>query len=181
MSRLPFLLLLSLGGCGLRPDLVADRAALLRLHERAQTAHLEKRADLLVASFTDSFMNIARGTVTVRSPAENLTRFQAYFDRSTFLEWADLAPPIVRISPDGQMAYVVVQKRVRLSALDSLGVSRPEHTVFAWLEAYEKRNGRWVLMAVASTDRLGAPQPAHAADWPGRHDGRPRKKVRTVD
>jgi hypothetical protein len=110
----------------------------------------------LVAFFADSFLNISRGAVTLRTPAENRARFQAYFDRSTFLEWADLAPPIIRISPDGQMAYVIVQKRVRLTAVDSAGVRRPAHTIFAWVELYEKRGGRWTLMAVASTDRPGA-------------------------
>jgi hypothetical protein len=54
------------------------------------------------------------------------------------------------------MAYVIVQKRVRLSALDSAGVPRPEHTIFAWVELYEKHRGKWTLMAVASTDRPGA-------------------------
>jgi hypothetical protein len=150
------LLLLSLGSYGPRPDLGADRASLLRLHALAQTAHLDKRPDLLVASFADSFLNISRGAVTLRTPAENRARFQAYFGRSTFLEWADLAPPLIRISPDGQMAYVIVQKRVRLSALDSAWVPRPEHTIFAWVELYEKRGGQWTLMAVASTDRPGA-------------------------
>jgi hypothetical protein len=156
MPRLSLLLLLTLVGCSRGPDLEEDRAILLRLHELGRIAHLEKRADLLVASFADSLLNIARGAVTIRSPAESRARFQAYFDRSTFLEWADLAPPIIRISPDGQMAYVIVQKSVRLSALDSLGVTQPEHTVFAWVEIYEKRNGSWTLMAVASTDRPGA-------------------------
>jgi len=155
MLRVFLVLLLSLGACGPRPDLGADRAALLRLHELAQTAHLDKRPDLLVASFADSFLNISRGAVTLRTPAENRARFQAYFDRSTFLEWADLAPPVIRISPDGQMAYVIVQKRVRLNALDSAEVQRPEHTIFAWVELYEKQGGRWTLMAVASTDRPG--------------------------
>jgi hypothetical protein len=149
------LLLISLGACGPRPDLEADRAALLRLHDLAQTAHLDKRPDLLVASFADSFLNISRGAVTVRSPAENRARFQAYFDRSSFLEWADLAPPVIRISPDGQMAYVIVQKQVRLTALDSAGPRRPVHTIYAWVELYEKSGGRWTLMALASTDRPG--------------------------
>jgi hypothetical protein len=156
MLPLRLLLLLTLGACGPRPDLEADRAELLRLHALAQTAHLDKRPDLLVASFADSFLNISRGAVTLRPPAENRARFQAYFDRVKFLEWADLAPPVIRISLDGQMAYVIVQKRVRLSALDSAGVPRPEHTIFAWVELYEKRGGRWTLMAVASTDRPGA-------------------------
>jgi hypothetical protein len=156
MLRVFLLLLLTLEACAPRPDLEADRAELLRMHALAQTAHLDKRPDLMVASFADSFLNISRGAVTVRTPAESRARFQAYFDRSTFLEWADLAPPVIRISPDGQMAYVIVQKRVRLSALDSAGVARPEHTIFAWVELYEKRGGRWTLMGVASTDRPGA-------------------------
>jgi hypothetical protein len=126
------------------------------MHELGRTAHLEKRADLLVASFADSFLNISHGTVALRSPAESQARFQAYFDRVTFQEWDDSAPPLIRISPDGQMAYVVVQKSVRLTAPDSAGAQRPEHTVYAWVELYEKRDGKWTLMAVVSTDRPGS-------------------------
>jgi hypothetical protein len=153
MPRLSLFILLALGACGPRPDLVADRAELLRLHEQARTAHLEKRVDLM--AFPDSLLEIARGSVKVRSAADNAARFRAYFDRSTFAEWADLASPIIRISPDGQMAYVVVQKSVRLTAPDSSGVARPEHTIYAWLEVYEKRHGTWTLAVVVSTDRPG--------------------------
>jgi len=148
-------LLVGLAACAPRPDLAADRAELLRLHEVQRTAHLEKRADLMTASFADSFLNIARGAVTLRSPEENRARLQGYFDRSTFEEWEDVAPPVIRISPDGRMAYVIVQKRVRLIAPDSAGAPQREHTVFAWLEVYEKRGDRWRLMVVASTDRPG--------------------------
>ena len=148
-------LLLFLAACGPRPDVAADRVELLRLHDAQKTAHLEKRADLMTASFADSFLNIARGAVTLRTPEENRARMQAYFDRSTFEEWEDIAPPVIRVSPDGRMAYVIVQKRVRLTTPDSAGKPQPEHTVFAWLEVYEKRGDRWTLMAVASTDRPG--------------------------
>jgi len=153
MLRLSLLALLGLGACGPRPNLDEDRAVLLRLHEQARLAHLEKRVDLM--ELPDSLMEIARGTVRVRSAADNQVRFQAYFDRSTFAEWADLAPPLIRISPDGRMAYVIVQKSVRLTAPDSSGVARAEHTVYAWLEVYEKRRGKWTLAVVASTDRPG--------------------------
>ncbi len=108
-----------------------------------------------MASFADSFLNISHGTVALRSPAESRARFQAYFDRVAFQEWDDLAPPLIRISPDGHMAYVVVQKNVRLTAMDSDGVQQPEHTVYAWVELYEKRAGKWSLMAVVSTHRPG--------------------------
>jgi hypothetical protein len=153
MRCLGVLALLGLAACGARPNLDEDRAALLRLHDQARVAHLEKRVELM--RFPDSLLEIAGGTVKVRSAADNRARFQAYFDRSTFSEWADLVPPRIRISPDGQMAYVVVEKSVRLTAPDTAGVPRPEHTVYAWLEVYEKRRGRWTLTVVASTDRPG--------------------------
>jgi hypothetical protein len=155
MPRTLLLLLFALTACGARGGIEADRAELIRLHQLARTAHLEKRADLLVASFADRFLDISNGRVTVRTPAESRARFQAYFDRVAFQQWDDLAPPILRISPDRQMAYVMVQKSVRLTAPDSAGVWQPEHTIFAWVELYEKRAGKWTLMGVVSTDRPG--------------------------
>ncbi len=153
MLRLRLLVLLGTAACGPAANLDADRAELLRLHDQARTAHLEERVDLM--QFPDSLMQVSRGAVSVRSRAQNEERFRAYFDRSTFQEWDDIAPPVIRISPDGRMAYVVVQKRVRLTAPDSAGVPQPEHVVFAWVEIYEKRESRWTLTLVASTDRPG--------------------------
>jgi hypothetical protein len=149
----PLLLLLACASPS--SEVEGDRAELLRLHRLARTAHLEKRADLMVAPFDDSVRFVAGGQVTVRSRAENQARLQAYFHRSTFQAWDDIAPPMLRISPDGRMAYKIVQKRVRLTAPDSSGRSVAEDVVYAWIEMYEKPDDRWVLKAVASTDRPG--------------------------
>ena len=150
---LPLALLCACGAPA--PDLERDRAELLRLHEEARSAHLDKRADLMVASFDDSLRSVARGGVTIASPEENRTRLQVYFDRSTFQAWNDIEPPYLRISPDGRMAWKLVRKRVRLTAPDSAGHPVPEDVVYAWVEIYEKPQDRWVLKAVASTDRPG--------------------------
>lgn len=157
MNASTALLLLGLTACSAQSDLAADRAELLRLHELARVAHLEERADVLTAALPDSFLEIARGAVMLRSRADNRMRFQRYFDRVEFQEWDNLAPPRIRISPDGQMAYVVVQKNVRLTRSDSIAGAGAEHTVFAWIEVYEKRAGQWILVVVASTDRPGPP------------------------
>jgi hypothetical protein len=146
----------ALAACAQRTEVAADRAELLRLHEQARTAHLDKRPDLMVASFADTVLDIAGGIVSPRTRDENRVRFQRYFDRVSFRQWDDIAPPRIRISPDGQMAYVVVQKSVRLTLQAGAGAAGTEHTVFAWVEIYEKRAGRWTLTAVASTDRPGA-------------------------
>lgn len=116
---------------------------------------MRHRADRMVASFDDSLRFVAAGEVTVVTPSENQARMQAYFDRSTFQAWDDIAPPILRISPDGRMAYTIVQKRVRLTAPDSTRRPVAEDVVYAWIEMYEKPDDRWILMAIASTDRPG--------------------------
>ena len=150
---LPLALLCACGAPA--PDLERDRAELLRLHEEARGAHLDKRADLMVASFDDSLRSVSGGEVTVSSPEENRTRMQGYFDRSTFQAWDDIGPPYLRVSPDGRMAWKIVRKRVRLTAPDSTGRSVAEDVVYAWVEIYEKPRDRWILKAVASTDRPG--------------------------
>src|SRR5215208_4622460 len=134
----------------------ADRAELLRLHERARTAHLQRRADWLAADWADSIFSISRGGVSIGTKgnrARSQAGFQEYFDASTFQAWDDIVPPRIRISPDGQMAYVIVEKRVHLTARDSSGAVQAAKTRFAWLSVYEKQAGKWLLAAIASTDR----------------------------
>ena len=155
MRRLTAVLCICLG-CGPRPAATnADVEELLRGHELARRAHLEHRADLMTSGFADTVIQIARGEVTTGTPEQGRARFQRYFDRSTFLAWDDIAPPIIHISPDGRMAWKVVRKRVGLTAPDSTGRLVEEHTIFAWVEILEKLDGRWKLVAVASTDRPG--------------------------
>ncbi len=134
----------------------ADRLELLRLHERARAAHLQRRADWLVGEWADTIFSVSRGGVSIGT-MENRERgragFQEYFDASTFQAWDDIAPPTIHVSPDGEMAYVIVQKRVHLTAPDSTGATVAEKTRYAWLSVYEKQNGEWRLSAIASTDR----------------------------
>jgi Domain of unknown function (DUF4440) len=144
-------------GCARRhSDLAADRAVLLQLHAVQRQAHLEHNAGLLTASFADTFYSLGRGRVTTPTRAESTERFQAYFDQSEFTAWDDTAPPVIRISPDGQMAYVIVQKRVTLTAKDTVAGPRQD-VQYAWLSTYEKRDGRWQLTALASTERPAEP------------------------
>ena len=135
----------------------ADRAELLRLHERQRTAHLERRADWLVEEWADSLFSISGGGVSIGTRERGRAGFQEYLDASTFQAWDDIVPPRMRISGDGQMAYVVVEKRVHLTTRDSSGAAQAERTRFAWLSVYEKQDGRWRLSAIASTDRPDHP------------------------
>ena len=140
-----------------RPPSVASRStdslALLQLHARAREAHLAKRADWLVEGQADSLISVSGGKVSV-SPRERVRAgFQPYLDSSTFQAWDDIVPPRIRISADGHMAYVIVEKRVHLTTRAPNGATEAERTRFAWLSVYEKQGGEWRMTAIASTDR----------------------------
>jgi hypothetical protein len=135
----------------------ADSLALLRLQQRGREAHLAKRADWLVEGQADSLISVSRGGVSVNRRERVRANFQPYLDASTFQAWDDIVPPRIRISADGQMAYVVVQKRVHLTSRDSTGATETERTRFAWMSVYEKQEGQWRMTAIASTDRPDTP------------------------
>lgn len=134
------------------PPSIGAVKELLQLQQQGRTAHFGKDARLLVSVFADDFINIGSGKITRPTNEESQNRLQAYFDRSEFLEWDDISPPIIRVSQDASMAYVIVHKRVRLTAKNAQGVPEEATTIFAWMETYEKQNGKWVLTTVASTN-----------------------------
>ena len=136
-------------------DLSPDYTELLRLHEQQRTAHLTKNADLFVSMFHDPMWQLNGGRIVSRSTEENRGRVQTYFDAVQFLAWDDLELPIIRISADGTMASIIVNKRVHLTYQDENGATQEEITIFAWMEAWEKLDGRWQLIANASTNRPG--------------------------
>lgn len=147
----PFLLLFLLAaGCSGHAGRESDLAEIQRLLQQGREAHFNRDADLLVSSVSDDFISVDSGEVTRPNRKSSRDRFQAYFDAVEFIEWDDLEPPVIRISRDGSMAYVIVRKRVRLKVLAENG--REENIVFAWMETWEKEKGAWKRKAVASTN-----------------------------
>ena len=159
VRRAALLLVASTSACapavtGRTSDEAADRAALLQLHADQRTAHLQHRADLLVAGQADTLWNVSDGKVSASSRERARASFQRYFDASTFAAWDDVAPPRINISADGRMAYVIVEKRVHVTvATAGGGAPAVERVRYAWLSVYEKIDGRWQMTAIASTER----------------------------
>ena len=137
------------------PPRIADMAELLRMHEEQKTAHLTYDAELMVGDYPERPTTVQRGNVVKRTRAEDMARFKAYFGSFKFLEWEDIAPPVIRISKDGTMATKIVQKRVRGISKDKDGKEITEHVVYAWLEVLEKIDGKWRLVTIASTEKDG--------------------------
>jgi hypothetical protein len=125
---------------------------ILKLHNEARAAHFKRDARLLVSSFADDFTDVSNGKIRKPTREESLNRFQNYFNNSTFLEWDDITPPVIRVSDDATMGYAIVHKKVRLLAKDENGSEREETEIFAWVSIYQKIGGKWKLTAVVSTN-----------------------------
>jgi ketosteroid isomerase-like protein len=126
-------------------DEVAARHALER------EAHMDRNVELLLSLFADDFVMVDGGQVQRPTLEEQRQRFTAYFGAVRFHKWDDLVAPVIHVSTDGTLASVVVQKEVVLVLADAPADAKAERAVFAWIETWAKRRGRWQLVAMAST------------------------------
>jgi len=132
-----------------------DLTELLRLHKQQKTAHLTNNAELFIEMFSDPFTQIQNGSVLIFTKEKSLARFKNYFATMKFQEWSDIAPPVVKISKDGTLATVTVNKRVRATYKNEKGEEEKDHSIFAWLTVWEKINGKWKVTTIASTAKYG--------------------------
>jgi hypothetical protein len=126
---------------------VAERdpaATLLRLHQAVIDAHATSDIELLLRDESDDYVLANRGEITTPDKRVRRARLGAYLGRTTFAEYRDLVPPIVRVSEDGTLGWVIVQVYARGEQTGDSGAAVPVEFTSAWIELYEKRNDRWV-------------------------------------
>lgn len=138
-------------------DLPGEVEQLLRIHESDRRAHFETNAQRIMEHATDEFVSVSAGKVQRTTRAENLQFFEEYFKGAKYYEWDDLEPPIVRVSNDASMAWMIVRTRVRRVQTRSSGEATERRFVYAGIMAYEKQGGRWVRVANVSTFEPQAP------------------------
>lgn len=138
-------------GCRQPVDCEKEKTELLALHQQDRQAHFKRDAAAVAASLAPEMISVRAGEVWTATREENRRRFERYFHRAEFTEWDDLMPPIIHISPDGQMAWMVVRVKVKYDWADSTGKKSPEEYLSAWISVYEKQEEKWLHVANAST------------------------------
>lgn len=113
---------------------------------RIRRAHFETDVELLVANDAEEWINVRDATIIRRRREDVADFFRAYFEGATYLEWDDVEPPIVRVSDDGTLAWMITHVRVRRTRDD-----RELRFNYAGIETYEKRDGRWVKVVEVGT------------------------------
>ena len=132
-------------------NLEKEKAELLRLHKAAREAHFKTDAELLLENSPEEMISVSRGKINRSGKAAGLKVFTEYFRGAKYYEWDDVEEPIIRVSKDGSMAWMITRIRVRRVQRDAAGAEQEERFVYAGIMTYEKRDGRWVRVANVST------------------------------
>lgn len=117
----------------------SDKDQLLALHKAGIDAHKNIDLEGWLDGFKLGYVSANRGEISYPTPEEMKARFRPYINSTTFEYYRDMVPPIVKVSDDGTLGWVIVQ-------VEAKGNRGGENYDFqsAWIELYEKRDGVWV-------------------------------------
>lgn len=127
-----------------------DEERLLALHRDAMEAHLERDVDKLMAAEAADAVFASRGEISRPSLDERRAMFGPYFESTEFGTYRDMVPPIVEVSDDGTLGWVIAQVEVSGTQRGSSGEPRPFQFQSAWIELYGKRDGDWMRIGNVS-------------------------------
>lgn len=132
-------------------DLEKEKAELLRIHKSDREAHLKTDVDRLLENSPEEMVSVGRGKINRSSKDDARKMFTGYFRDAKYYEWDDVEEPIIRISNDASLAWMITRTRVRRVQKKADGAEQEEKFVYAGIMTYEKRDGRWVRVANVST------------------------------
>jgi hypothetical protein len=138
-------------------DVEMARQELLALHAADHAAHFATDAAALIATQNEPFITVRDGVIDEVTREASLQRFTGYFADATYYEWDDLQPPIVQVSQDGSLGWMITRTKVRRTQADADGNAREQTFVYAGIMTYERRDGGWVRTANVSTFATVAP------------------------
>ena len=136
-----------------KPNLSKDLEALALLQKQEQDAHLQESPALLVNMLHDTLTQVKNGEVSYFTKDQMTERFINYFASVEFIKWEDTQPPVYTLSDDGAMAHILIRKNVVVNVEQDTTSTR-ENTDFAWTELWRKKEGRWKMYAVTTTESV---------------------------
>jgi hypothetical protein len=128
---------------------IDHKAAIVALHETTRKAHLSGDAAPIAATIGDTLLLAENGVIRTQSNAEVAKFFTGYLSRVRYREWSDVGPPVVTVSPDGQLAWMAVAIAARYTRADK--PADPEKSFkSSWIATFARHNCAWRMTAIAS-------------------------------
>lgn len=132
-------------------------ASLLGLHESLLQAHRDGDVEGWMSIEADTVVSVNAGSVSFPGTAMRRAGREQYLGSTVFEVYADMRPPLVSVSNDGSLGWVIAQVRVVGQRTVADGPDQPIEDVWAWVELYRWRDGRWWLVGNVSNRRPSEP------------------------
>jgi hypothetical protein len=127
-----------------------EKARLLHLHESALRAHLENDANTFLAPYASQWYDVRNAGVRLRTKEEALPSIERYFKRTRFSNISEMVAPIIHLSTDASMAWVIGTIHVRATQDGSDEQEQDFSFQCAYVSIYEKHEGEWAQVVDAS-------------------------------
>ena len=125
------------------------KSALLAIHEQTRQAHLQGEAESIAATTSAQLLMADKGTIRMQSNAEVAQFFTGYLKRVRYSQWRDVSPPVVTVSPDGQMAWMAVEVEAKYTRTDKPADGEKSFRS-SWIATYARENCAWRMTGIAS-------------------------------
>lgn len=130
-----------------------DEEQLLALHRKVIEAHLQNDVETLLKDDGQGYVMSGRGVITWPTKDELRQRLGPYLRSTSFEIYRDEIRPIVKVSQDGTLGWVICQVYVRGEQNIGGGIKADLEFGSSWVELYEKQNGRWMRVGNISNVR----------------------------
>jgi hypothetical protein len=126
-----------------------SRQELLSLHEMTRAAHLRGDAAAIADNIGDELLMADNGTIRRQSKAEVEQFFTGYLKRVRYSQWSDVSPPVVTVSPDGNMAWMAVEVEAKYASADKPAEGQKSFKS-SWIATYARDKCKWRMTGIAS-------------------------------
>src|SRR5262249_29933298 len=99
--------------------------------------------------YGSQWYEVRNAGVRLRTKEEALPSIERYFQRTHFYDISELAAPVIHLSADASMAWVIGNMRVRASQDGADGKEQDFSFQCAWVSIYEKQAGHWAQVVDA--------------------------------
>jgi hypothetical protein len=131
----------------------SDAEELVKIHNAIIEAHKAGDVESWISHEPDELIMVSRGEVSYREKGERVKRIEDYLGRTEFYEYRDLIDPIVRVSSDGTLGWLIAQVKISGVRTNDDGSKTPIESIWAWVELYEKTDGRWIQIGNVSNHK----------------------------
>jgi len=130
-------------------DFEQDKAAILKLYDLSRQSHLESDAVKFLTPYAQQWYSVRDGTVTQRTKDAAFPDIERYFQSMHFLQFDD-TPPIVEVSKDGSMAWLIGEVQAR--AIQRQPDQTEKEVAFrcSWVEIFENQKAGWAAVVNSS-------------------------------